>query len=93
MPTIKNIVIAIVVQIICFIWYYLALPGSVLSVNNKTVAPSVKTALEQYIVHMLPIYLVVIFSYVSINHPIHGKINCEKAHQFITQILTLCKNA
>jgi hypothetical protein len=79
------------VQIVAFVWYYLTLPGSYLSISLKPTKPRIRTALQQFIVHSLPIYAIVVLSYFSINHPIAGKVNCENAHKYLTSILNLCK--
>ena len=51
--------------LVSFTWYYLTLPGSILSPNKKYPKPSVKTALKSYLIYIIPI---LILNYYSIKN-------------------------
>jgi hypothetical protein len=46
--------ILFIAKLLLFIWYYLTLPGSVLSPNKKYPKPSLKTAFMSYLIYMIP---------------------------------------
>jgi hypothetical protein len=53
--------VIIIVILIQFIWYYLTLPGSILSLNKKTDKPQLKKALSNYIIYIFPMIIGIYF--------------------------------
>lgn len=54
--------------LVSFTWYYLTLPGSILSPNKKHPKPSIKKALKSYLIYVIPILILNYYSIINKNN-------------------------
>ncbi len=68
------------VYMVQFLWYYVTLPGSYLSLEkNKHPKPSIKISLTSYLIYLLPMLLMLYFMSSKDN-------NCEALNMYVNSV-------
>lgn len=74
--------IAILIILLHFTWYYSTIPGSIFSKKKNYPKPSIKITLYSYLLYLLPMCLLVLY--------LNSKDkNCVAAYSYINQV---CRN-